>query len=309
MKNIVNIQITPVKNILINPLGDLVESFNPNEYTPEQVTKIKKKGYVESTISDIDDNPDNDSMNSSKGKTTTSNTTSSTGNNSSSQTLGMSRNAGGRLNTSIIDNRNFTNINQSNESARAISEQLLDAQRNFTSLTSDVNITNQRTIKQLKDEYESKIRKWTGDYEKSINYYKEYIKNQEKWMKELENQNLTLSDAMQRNTDKLNALAKKWDHAQKKINNFEKELLQSNSKKYDEIIKSLKQQLASEKNKQSSIDEKIAQLRAEKAQLDALFAENVEKLKNAGLGKNCPKDFNMNDYIHKKKIPCWGCIL
>ncbi len=346
MKDIVNIQITPIKNIVVNPLGSLIEKFNPNEYTPIQTDKLKKKGYVES----IDFEPTTDTQtNDSKTNTSSNQTSSQTSSNQipSKQLQGtpmgwtneerkaflqslvqnkqkatnenpkVISNMNALINDlsqDIINNKNFTgagasttNINQMTN--KAINEKLLEAEKKYANLTGQVQNTNKSTIDQLKAEYEGKIRKWTDDYQKSISYYKEYIKNQEGLSAELKNQNLTLSDAMQRNTDKLNALAKKWDSAQKKINNFEKELLQSNSKKYDEIIKNLKQQLAAEKAKQLNIDEKIAQLRAEKAQLDAMFAENVEKLKKAGLGSNCPKDFNMNDYIHKKKIPCWGCIL
>ncbi len=362
MKDIVNIQITPVKNILVNPLQGIIEKFNPNEYTPEQVNRIKKKGYVESTISeptvDTDESKTSTGSTATSGSSVTSGSTTTAGSSvtsgsTKSTTTGtsiMNKDMGGTmmgwtpeqrqkflqdliknkekasktespktltkmnelindLSTNVIDNKNFVSSGQNSMMNQAMNDKLLDAQRQYASLKSNVNGVNQTSINQLKAEYEAKIRKWTSDYEKSINYYKEYIKNQEKWTKELENQNLTLSDAMQRNTDKLNALAKKWNDAQNKINNFEKELLQSNNKKYDEVIKSLKQQLAAEKVKQSSIDEKIAQLRAEKAQLDALFKENVEKLKQAGLGSHCPKGFNMNDYIHKKKIPCWGCIL
>lgn len=326
MKEIVNVKITPVQSILVNSV--LKEHFDPNQYTSAQKDKLKKKGYTEDIESIINEELEKTNVNSidSVGKIKIP----------EASILGMSGeqrklyldklakdnyikqqdksnklNDNLKIDNSIIDNKNFIDSTQSSGkvSKKAINDQLLDAEKNFALLNSEINGANKDSINRLKAEYEQKMKKWSDDYQKSIQYYKEYIKEQENKTKELEQQNNYLADAMQRNLDKLNSLAEKWNKAQEKINNFEQQLLQSNNKKYDEIIKSLKQQLAAEKAKQASIDEKIALLRAEKAKLDEVFAANMEKLKAAGLGSNCPKGVNMNDYILKKNIPCWGCIL
>ena len=325
MKDIVNIKITPVKNVLINPLRSFIENFDPNQYTPEQADKFRKKGYSETKSFDLTTSLNNsvDSNNISNLEGTMMGwtpeqrklflqnliKTKEKAKSESPDVLNSMNELINDLSREVIENKNFAGSIAGKVTNRVLNENILEAEKNFSSLKSEVNKSNLNTVNALKNDYESRIKKWTEDYEKSIGYYKQYIKNQENSIKELQNQNVYLSDAMQRNTDKLNALAKKWDDAQKKINNFEKELLLSNNKKYDEVIKSLKDQLAAEKAKQTNIDEKIALLRAEKAQLDDIFAENIKKLKQAGLGSHCPKGFNMNDYIHKKKIPCWGCIL
>ena len=70
--------------------------------------------------------------------------------------------------------------------------------------------------------------------------------------------------------------------------------------KYTTIIKELTQKLKHEQSKQGDIDAKIIQLREEKERLDRSYESNMEKLKQGGLGNNCPKGFNMNDYIKKK---------
>ena len=58
-----------------------------------------------------------------------------------------------------------------------------------------------------------------------------------------------------------------------------------------------------------SITTKLNILKEEKQTLDQSYLTNLQQLKKVGLGSNCPKGVNMNDYILKKNIPCWGCIL
>jgi len=103
-------------------------------------------------------------------------------------------------------------------------------------------------------------------------------------------------------------LSNKWNECQSKINRHEREILQSSSSD-KQIIKELEAKLKKEKSKQGNLDTMMNRLREEKEKLDQAYENNMGKLKAGGLGNNCPKGFNMNDYILKKNIPCWGCIL
>ncbi len=324
MKDIVNIKITPVKNIMVN---SVVESFNPNEYTPEQVNKLRLKGYTESsetTTLDTEDTTEDSQMmrESSKSKKDTAGKKDMKNNKENKEASKRKQlTARDRLEsgdsaetvkffTDLIQNKQF--IKQSREEEeklKKMNEKMLAAEKKFTNLKNELKETGMKTSDDLQNQYEDRIRKWTENYQKSVTYYKQYIQQQQDALKQLQIQNASLSESMTKNTQKMSEFSKKWDKAQDRINKLEKQLLESGNIKYDAVIKSLKDQLAAEKIKQSSIDEKIAILRAEKQQLDSIFAENIEKMKQAGVGSNCPKGVNMNDYIHKKKIPCWGCIL
>jgi uncharacterized protein YdcH (DUF465 family) len=214
------------------------------------------------------------------------------------------------FNTDIAQNKNFAESKAAPiVSTTAISGKLLEADKKYSDLKAEIKTTNDSVLNNLQREYEGKIKSWTDDYTKSIKYYKEYIKAQEDALVQLQNQNEALVSSMERNDAKLNKLSKSWNEIQGKISNLESGLTQSSNKKYSEIIKNLEQQLIEEKSKQGNIDSKLALLRAEKSRLDKAYEENLEKIKMAGLGNNCPKNFNRNDYILKKNIPCWGCKL
>jgi hypothetical protein len=214
------------------------------------------------------------------------------------------------VSTDMAQSKNFAeNKAISLVSSNAISNKLLEADKKYADLKNEIKTTNGTVLSNLQREYEGKIKSWTDDYTKSIKYYKEYIKAQEDALAKLQNQNEALVSSMERNDAKLNKLSKSWNEIQSKISNLESGLVQSSNQKYSEIIKSLEQQLKDEKSKQGNIDSKLALLRAEKVRLDKAYEENLEKMKLAGLGNNCPKDFNRNDYILKKNIPCWGCKL
>jgi uncharacterized protein YdcH (DUF465 family) len=214
------------------------------------------------------------------------------------------------VSTDMVQSKNFAeNKAVPLVSSNAISNKLLEADKKYADLKNEIQTTNGSVLSNLQREYEGKIKSWTDDYTKSIKYYKEYIKSQEDALAKLQNQNEALVSSMERNDAKLNKLSKSWNEIQSKISNLESGLVQSSNQKYSEIIKSLEQQLKDEKSKQGNIDSKLALLRAEKVRLDKAYEENLEKMKLAGLGNNCPKDFNRNDYILKKNIPCWGCNL
>lgn len=429
MSGIVKIQITPVKNILVNPLYynsnkenftssyKINEYFDPNEYLPEQVDKLIKKGYDISTLNsaseteisqtklqqnepnfeellrilspeiknskdteniiknlvipnlkifaesvglniavllllenlalNLDKNPTVQTLNECKEKVQTifnlyndvKKTNSKDSNkkleeymsklNIETQQLTASKplsNLASPLDTDVIQNKNFAqslptstkisnllNINSQvtppDLTKVAINQKLQEADKKYADLTTQVSLSNKDIIDNLHKDYENKIKSWTDNYQKSIKYYKEYINNQDRKLKELENHNVFLQEAMDKNNRKLDKLSKNWSQIQDKITTLEKQLLQSDNKKYNEVIKQLKQDLEDEKKKQNSIDSKLSMLRIEKMRLDKAFEENLQKLKMAGLGNNCPKDFNRNDYILKKNIPCWGCNL
>jgi chromosome segregation ATPase len=326
-----NIKITPVKNILVNPIYGFVEHFNPELYTPEQIQVLKKKGYRETvkTASDTEkqesqvdsrNNNSSDPLNNSSDPLNNSSSSSTIGKISTNSDTGMDRTKKQLQKTSstdIIENRNFINsstnnfdpsLQRNNLDNKAMTDKLQEADRKFNELKKDINLSSESTIYQLRTEYEQKMKNWSEDYKKSIQYYKEYIKNQEKWMKDLEKYNIFLLENIQKNDKKLDLLAQKWDESQAKINNYESRLLHSDSDK-NKVIRELQKQLDAERSRKVDIDDKIAKLREEKDKLDRAYHYNLKKLKESGLGNTCPKDFNRNDYIHKKKIPCWGCIL
>jgi chromosome segregation ATPase len=190
----------------------------------------------------------------------------------------------------------------------AISKKLDEADKRFNALKEQVVQTNDMSIQKLRNDYESKIKNWTSDYKKSIQAYKEYIANQAKHLSEVEQYNKSIEQQLKRNETERLTLSNKWNECQSKINRHERELLQSSSSD-KQIIKELEAKLKKEKGKQGNLDTMMTRLREEKEKLDQAYENNMQKLKAGGLGNNCPKGFNMNDYILKKNIPCWGCIL
>ena len=123
--------------------------------------------------------------------------------------------------------------------------------------------------------------------------------------------NKELIERLVKNEKRLNDSIEKWSEVQKNVNKYEQQILLkgSNVEKYSSIIKQLQIELAEEKKKQESINTKLNRLKQEKQTLDKSYLDNLTRLKKAGLGSNCPEGMNLNDYILKKNIPCWGCIL
>ena len=190
----------------------------------------------------------------------------------------------------------------------AMSKKLDEADKRFNALKEQVVQTNDMSIQKLRNDYESKIKNWTNDYKKSILAYKEYIANQAKHLSEVEQYSKSIEQQLKRNETERLTLSNKWNECQSKINRHEREILQYSSSD-KQIIKELEAKLKKEKSKQGNLDAMMTRLREEKEKLDQAYENNMGKLKAGGLGNNCPKGFNMNDYILKKNIPCWGCIL
>jgi len=349
MSSIVTVQITPVKEVDVYDVikktfsnrGKYIEHFDPNNYTPKQISELQKKGYEAGSTKDEDSNSNasSDSVGTTKTGTTSMSGASGTtgmmagvaaaplgkagimagvpttnaqmmGSGGTPQTIDqVKKNLQKGAVSNAMQNKNFvqSTVGPSGSTA-AMSKKLIDADKVFNSLKQQVIQTNDMSVQKLRNEYETKINSWTTDYKKSIQAYKEYIKNQEKHLKEVESYNDNISTQLKRNQDEMLHLRSKWNECQSKINRQERELLQT-GKGDSKLVKDLQTQLKKEKSKQGNLDAMLAKLRQEKEELDQAYEGNMAKLKAGGLGNNCPKGFNMNDYILKKNIPCWGCIL
>jgi hypothetical protein len=213
-----------------------------------------------------------------------------------------------------VQNTNFILNSQGSTpsaAAVAVSQNAMKADASYAELKNQVRQTNDISIQKLRTEYDEKIKTWKSNYDTSIKSYKEYVSELEKKQGDAETKNKELVERLTKNESRLNDAVQKWNAVQDNISKYEQQLVikSSNTEKKDSTIKQLQIQLAEEKNKQDSITAKLNRLREEKQTLDQSYLSNLEKLKKVGFGSNCPKGVNMNDYILKKNIPCWGCIL
>lgn len=193
----------------------------------------------------------------------------------------------------------------------AMSQNAATADANYAKLKNDVSKTNDISIKLLRTQYDDKMNVWKENYDTSVQAYKTYISELEKRQAEAEEKNKQLTDRLVKNESRLNDALEKWKSVQKNINAYEQQIITkgSNNDKQANIIKELQTKLDEETKKQDDINAKLLRLKEEKEKLDKAYVDNLNKLKKVGFGSNCPKGVNMNDYILKKKIPCWGCIL
>ena len=213
-----------------------------------------------------------------------------------------------------VQNTNFILNSQGNApsaAAVAVSQNAMKADSSYAELKNQVRQTNDISIQKLRTEYDEKIKTWKSNYDTSIKSYKEYISELEKKQGDAETKNKELIERLTKNESRLNDAVQKWNTVQDNISKYEQEIILkgSNTEKQASTIKQLQIQLAEEKNKQDSITTKLNRLKEEKQTLDQSYLTNLQQLKKVGLGSNCPKGVNMNDYILKKNIPCWGCIL
>ena len=214
-----------------------------------------------------------------------------------------------------VQNANFILNSQGStmpsSAAVAVSKNAMKADASYAELKNQVQQTNDISIQKLRTEYDEKIKVWKSNYDTSIKSYKEYVSELEKKQQGAEQINQELIERLTKNENKLNDAVEKWKQVQDNISKYEKQILEkgSNTEKQSSIIKQLQLQLAEETKKQDSITNKLARLREEKQTLDQSYLSNLQRLKKVGLGSNCPPGVNMNDYILKKNIPCWGCIL
>ena len=193
----------------------------------------------------------------------------------------------------------------------AMSQNAASADSNYAKLKNDVSKTNDISIKQLRTQYDEKMNVWKDNYNNSVQAYKTYISELEKRQAEAEERSNQLMDRLAKNESRLNDALEKWKSVQKNINSYEQQIVLTgtNNDKQANLIKDLQSKLTEELKKQGDINSKLARLKEEKDKLDKAYLDNLKKLKKVGFGSNCPKGVNMNDYILKKKIPCWGCIL
>jgi chromosome segregation ATPase len=213
-----------------------------------------------------------------------------------------------------VQNANFILNSQGgvpSTAAVAVSQNAMKADASYADLKNQVRQTNDISIQRLRTEYDDKIKVWKSNYDTSIKSYKEYVSELEKKQQGAEQKNQELIERLTKNENKLNDAVKKFTEVQDNISKYEKQLLikGSDTEKQSSTIKQLQLQLAEENKKQDSITSKLARLKEEKQTLDQAYLSNLTQLKKVGLGSNCPPGVNMNDYILKKNIPCWGCIL
>jgi hypothetical protein len=336
-----------IKDMTKNKKKEIKEHFDPNNYTSGQIRELRKKGYEtsdENTASSVSSTAtgatggtggtgasgstkqsgstlnslgglDGASMmgtNGNKMKGGIANKTNSLmmGSGGTPQSMDqVKKNLQKGAISNDIQNKEFIQSTMKTSGPNlAMSKKLDEADKRFNALKEQVVQTNDMSIQKLRNDYESKIKNWTNDYKKSILAYKEYIANQAKHLSEVEQYNKSIEQQVKRNETERLTLSNKWNECQSKINRHEREILQSSSSD-KQIIKELEAKLKKEKSKQGNLDAMMTRLREEKEKLDQAYENNMEKLKAGGLGNNCPNGFNMNDYILKKNIPCWGCIL
>jgi hypothetical protein len=279
-----------------------IENFDPKLYTKEQIQLLEKKGYsldIDSAKKDLQKNnisSDMENINFINNVSTLKNTQGT-----SKMVSDKYINVDNNYNNLVSNINKINNTKQTDKPAYKINNTAQETDKpsykiNNTIQTDKPSYKINDTIQTDKAAYKINNTIQTDKAAYKINNKNSNIYSNNEYTN-LKTQNKHLMDLLTKNEASLSRLNNKLSMSLMKINNYE--LLQKSQNNSDLHIT-----IQSEKDKITNIKNKITNTNILNNKLTKSYNKNLDNL-----NKNCSNGINMNDYIHKKKIPCWGCNL